>query len=225
MRHLSWLLLLAVIVCVAGCSDETPTGPPIVPEVPVFKPPTSPENLLYNLKMAYQERDVDELAAVLADDFLFFFSEDDLQRFPDPYTRADEQVIHGAMFDPGWVRDLELDFHVGELTVDLGKTTAGDTTWAAYLDQVELYLYGANPQHPNEDPQGWRLQDGISRFWFKKTQGVDPGTGDPIWEITEWREIDNKDGGLRSPTIMAAESSTWGEIKSLFHTSTAGDGT
>ena len=126
-----------------------------------FLPNTSPENLLLNLEKAYDERILVAYDSLMATDFLFYFSEEDQQQFPESYDWQDEHAAHSRMFDPAWVQDLQLSFNIGELTLDEERTTVNDTVWTATVDQVDLYIYGKSPQHPNDPPQGWRMEDGI----------------------------------------------------------------
>lgn len=188
------LSLLGILLFITGCPFSTEGGGPDPidpPEVEDFKPRTSPENLLHNLKQAYEFRNIIQYDSLIAENFLFYFSEDDQQSFPDPYDWQAEHDSHERMFDPEWVQDLELEFHVGAVEIDTLRTSEGDTLWVTTVDQVELYLFGSNPQHPNDDPQGWRLQDGIQKYWFQKQTWTDASTGANIWKIIEWREIDN----------------------------------
>lgn len=185
------LSLIGILLGVTGCPFSTKSDPPdIPPEVTDFLPRTSPANLLHNLKEAYKARNIIQYDSLIAKNFLFYFSTPDQQEFPYPYDWQAEHDSHERMFDPEWVQDLTLEFHVGEIVIDTLNTSPGDTLWWTTLDQVNLYLYGSSPQHPNEDPQGWRLEDGIQEFWFQKQSWTHAATGDNIWKIIEWREID-----------------------------------
>ena len=72
------------VLGLSGCpftpdqDDDNHKPPPVQ-----FRPRTSPENLLENLKAAYQERNVDEYDSLLADDFDFIFC---------PYDQAQPNI-------------------------------------------------------------------------------------------------------------------------------------
>lgn len=192
-RLLALGLVLAMAGALTGCpfstdpNDDNGGGG----TDPVFQPRTSVTNLLENLKTAYSERVPAEYESLLARDYIFVFSDLD-QNDPDvpsdDLTREDEVRIHESMFDATLVQNLTLDFSydIGSLEVDEVYTTENDTIWTLYLTNVDLYLYGGTPQHPNE-PEGYELQNGVEQLWFRKNSWTH-SNGDPIWTIMRWKE-------------------------------------
>ena len=188
--------------------------------VPPGGPPTylsrgAPENLLENLKIAYEKRDAPAFWAQLAEDYEFIFSDID-QQDPDvpadPLDRSTEVGVHERMFDGDLVSilNLEFEFAPAALEADLGLSTPTDTLWTLLVTNVDLLLYGATPQHPNE-PEALELEDGVAQFWFRKSDQLDPYSGELAWEIVRCKEH-NFGGGGGKPT----NGDTWGSIKALF---------
>ena len=192
-RLLALGLVLVMTGILTGCpfSTDPGGGGGGGGETPVFSPRTSVTNLLENLKTAYSERVPAEYESLLALDFSFVFSDLD-QADPDvpseDLTREDEVRIHESMFDATLVQSLTLDFtyDIGSLEVDEVFTTENDTIWTLYLTNVNLYLYGGTPQHPNE-PEGYELTNGVEQLWFREN-GWTHSNGDPIWTIVRWKE-------------------------------------
>ncbi|MFC1572800.1 PKD domain-containing protein [Candidatus Eisenbacteria bacterium] len=175
---------------------------------------TTPQNLLINLKLAYDERNVSEYDSLLPPDFKFILAPDD-QHLGEEFDRQDEISLHTNMFEADMVQELELDFQLGSLTLDEDRTTESDSLWTITITNVDLYLFGVTPQMP-DTPQGYEMQDGMERFWFRKS-GWSYLDGNPIWKIAEWEELyfpTNSLARLRGP--LPVEYDTWGSIKGMF---------
>jgi len=90
------IALLCAVSCAAilvgGCSTAGP-GPDI-PAGPEFRDRTSPENVVYNMELAYEEMDLEEYLDCLSEDFEFFPTEDDVndpnQGIPPVWWKTDE---------------------------------------------------------------------------------------------------------------------------------------
>ncbi|MCK4511776.1 hypothetical protein KAW64_08560, partial [bacterium] len=76
------ITLLCAVSCAAilvgGCST-TGTGPDI-PAGPEFRDRTSPQNVVYNMELAYVEMDLEEYLDCLSEDFEFYPTESDVQQ-------------------------------------------------------------------------------------------------------------------------------------------------
>ncbi len=179
-----------------------------------FRQRTSPQNLLYNLRKAYELRDVAEFDSLLDRDFVFFFSEED-QDLGERLERSQEIPIHEGMFGPDYIQDLTLSYHVDDITLDEEKTTPEDSVWMATLSNVDLYLFGTTPQFPNEDPRVYEMENGRERFWLHRTSWTDAYMGEPIWTIVEWLEVP---GWHRPGALPASDATTWGAVKAIFLT-------
>jgi hypothetical protein len=193
MKAFSRILLLGLsiwmVVSLAGCPFSTKNEPDNGGDPPlIFLPRTSPQNLMKNLKAAYEQRDITEFDSLLDPVFTFFFSEED-QNIGERLNRDEEIGIHRGMFDSDMVQDLNLSFDMGAVTLDEERTTVDDSLYVMTLTNVDLYLYGKTPQFPLEDPRGYEMENGQERFWFHKRDYTHPVTKEPIWTIVEWLEL------------------------------------
>jgi hypothetical protein len=166
MKAFSRILLLGLsiwmVVSLAGCPFSTKNEPDNGGDPPlIFLPRTSPQNLMKNLKAAYEQRDITEFDSLLDPVFTFFFSEED-QNIGERLNRDEEIGI---------------------------RTTVDDSLYVMTLTNVDLYLYGKTPQFPLEDPRGYEMENGQERFWFHKRDYTHPVTKEPIWTIVEWLEL------------------------------------
>ncbi len=187
-------LTLVMTAGLTGCpfmpdKDKDPVDP-----IPDFRPRTSPENLLYNLKQAYKLRNVAEYESLLAlrePAFTFVLSQDDQQDpgMPDQWGRQVEIDIHRNMFDADIVQTLTLDF------VPLGQEwDPTDNMWSIMINNVNLRLYGTIPGQEGEGAKELKVEASTSKFWFREEPWTAPGTSDNIWTIVKWE--DNPQGAL-----------------------------
>lgn len=82
------LLLVAVTLTGAGCSDDDP----VVPLPPVG--PWSPEQLMADFRSVYEDRDIDGFRKVIHPDFLIFLSQSTVDEFalPREFFDFDEEA-------------------------------------------------------------------------------------------------------------------------------------
>jgi hypothetical protein len=176
-----WVGLLAILG-VVGCPFMPDNGGKDKPD-PKFLLRITPENLLANLKMAYHERETAEYESLLAKDFTFVLSPEDAGQpgMPSQWGRNTEIGIHQRMFDADLVQTLSLDFVIGDRIFD-----ETDQLWTITITNVELSLYGMTTEHPT--PKLYRVQNGVSKFWFRQESWTVPGTSDRIWSIVKWED-------------------------------------
>jgi len=200
---------VCVVAAVAGCGhDHRVITDEELPPPPISLPRTSPANLLHNLKLAYERRNLAEYDSLLAEDFIFILSEEDQQKpdMPDLWRHDTEVQIHTRMFDTEYVQVLTLAYEIGDSTWD-----AEEGKYAVVIQRVNLYLYGSTPGHPT-DVKEYRISDSRSRFWFRRNGWLWPGTQDSVWTIVMWQ-----DNPVRSREASAASSpATWGMLKAIY---------
>ncbi|MCK4305499.1 MAG: hypothetical protein KAY24_14780 [Candidatus Eisenbacteria sp.] len=190
-------LCVFVLAGLVGCpfsTDTRKTDPE--PFKPTFLPRTSPKNLLENLKVAYDERDITEYDSLLAGDFTFILSPDD-QNIAECFDRQQEIGVHENMFDGELVQTLRLTFDrvmESNIVFDEVKSTLEDPWYTTVIMNVDLFLFGVTPSHPDEPAQGYEMDNGQEQFWFRKNGWTDT-EGDSIWTIVEWQEISVGGGG------------------------------
>jgi len=184
-RGLGLLATLTLVGCPFSPSQDDGGPPP----PPPFLLRTTSQNLLYNLKQAYKLRNAAEYESLLARDFTFVLSAEDAAKpdMPDQWGRDPEIQIHQRMFDADMVQQLTLEFVVEDLVWD-----PTDNMYTTIISNVNLYLYGSTPSHPN-DPKEYRVANSRAKFWFRKNGWTAPGNPDSIWTVVKWE--DNPVGG------------------------------
>lgn len=193
------LILAALALSTTGClfspdkgdSDDNP------PPVSNYKPQTSPQNVLDNLREAYEQRELPAYERLFDPvEFKFVFDPIDLDGSPDlpPFWGwADERRVHERMFESEDVLDIRLSFVKG--TVQNAEESDGqeiDLTWKKmYITGVELEVETRNPDDPTDNII-YKVSGDRALYFFKEypEELVDDGNGGqrPIWRITEWRD-------------------------------------
>ena len=148
----SILILLSIIViaglttsCIFDPKEQKEPGDP--PDPVVYKDLTEKDDVLYNLQLAYNERDFVEYQKLLDDNFIFIFSDTDFSsgKTPEQWNRADEVRVNKKIFDPALPGDnlvisleLSLDYAKENWTELPEKPDHPDESW--YTKTVVYYL-------------------------------------------------------------------------------------
>jgi hypothetical protein len=98
-------LLLGIFLCGihTGCGDDN-NGAGFKP-APVVLPPSSPDNVMNNLVVCYNNRDIGQLADIFHEDFAFRFTEHDMLQYAELFPvggvwgKSEELQTTGFMFD------------------------------------------------------------------------------------------------------------------------------
>jgi hypothetical protein len=214
MARRSLIPILCVIAATLtwSCEADRVTPPPPADTSVKYKNLQQKDNVLYNLELAYNERNTAEFEKLLDGDFVFVFSQADYSGGEVGHRlwgEASEVDANRKLLDP----NLEGDKRV--LSIDLSLDYAEDA-WVA--------------EAPNEDHPGqtwytkaveYNLVTKTADDWEHRALGQtariairqDDSTGQ--WRIVEWR--DGAGGGTAlSPAGGAVESTTWGRIKWLY---------
>ena len=187
--------------------DQVYSSPICASATTPFLPRTSPENLLRNLKLAYEKRNVAEYESLLAVDFTFVLSVEDAGQpgMPSQWGRNTEIAVHWHMLDTDLVTYLALDFVVGgRVFDDIAQL------WTVTITHVDLELTGMTPDHPIS--KSYSVRNGTSKFWFRQNDWTAPGTSDRTWSIVKWEDSPLYSRGAPG----AAEPANWGTVKSVY---------
>lgn len=218
------LIGLFVAVLLAGCSDSQVVtcsscgGPP-------YRSLADRDDVLFNLELAYNESNLDEFTRLLDDNFVFHFSDSDVQNGNVPVAQwngpdelaATDNLFNGGNLPPGLPPASKID-----LTLYF---TDGDDDWQAVAPPDPQ-------QYPNET---WYVQRigyslTVSAGFNTYTTGnpfvteftirpVDDN-GTTVWRIVSWTDASDVPLLRREQTDAAArafiDGTTWGAVKELF---------
>jgi len=196
--------LVAVLRAAPGCSDDDErsrsTGPP---RPPAYRAPTSAENVLANLELAYRAKHIDGYDAVTHGDFVFEASPDD----PDvAFETLDAAGDHAST--------VNMFASVISVAIDLGELATGPSTDDAYPDSLGYLEVDAEHVYISIETR----IDG--ELWTLKVEGdparfivaPDSASTPVMYALIHQYDLDRS--GWR-PDRVTAETS-WGSLKSLF---------
>ena len=214
------IALLCAVSCAAvlvgGCS--TPSSAPDIPADPEFRDRESPENVLYNLELAYEEMDLDEYLDCLSEDFEFFPCQDDVNNpdleIPPTWYKTDEATLHENMFaDSSDVESISLTLTIVSIECDYGIPADPLDDTCVYIMDVDLRVNlvtgdGFLATAPSE----FRMRIDIDQ------PNPVPDPDDVLWwEIYHWFDLGDRGGGRgdaqHDPNVERVSLS---ELKSLF---------
>jgi hypothetical protein len=211
------LLMIAGCVIAAGffaaCGDDL-TSPPR-PEPIVFKDLTSRDDVLFNLELAYNERNIAEYAKLLDEHFVFYFGEWDYRNGTVPFEQweraaeveSNTKILSQSNPDPNRIISihLELDYSSGGWIEEPPGGRHLDETWYVKTAVYRLVIKTADQ---------WEYQ-ALGLMAQFKVRWAETDNGD-FWRIVEWRD------DVRSTAVSRVAGDldprpTWGAAKSGFH--------
>ncbi|MFH1690047.1 MAG: hypothetical protein ABIE42_07385 [Candidatus Eisenbacteria bacterium] len=213
MRRLTAHLLTATAVAatlsallLAGCTGSA--GPEFAPQQDVhYFARTTPDSVVANLRLAYENQHVDNYLDCLAEDFTFYPSARTLEEnewIPSSWGKTEEHQIHRSMFGPcGFVRSVVLALLQEGEPVKIPGPQPEDPVTYEYTFGVDLRVNCPDSiQYVATAPVLFVLQ-------------IDPdelsATGEPLWEILMWFDMDD-DNHCGRPVMPTS----WGELKAMF---------
>jgi hypothetical protein len=223
LRRLIFVIACAVLLPIGSCSDDD-VGPPLEPrEVYKSLDTDSPrDNVLFNLQTAYNDRNINRYDELLDDDFVFYFSDEDvLNGFPHYWSRAAEINANKNMFDPNYsnpnqqpVQDLDL----------ILTYPGGDDQWTPF-DAPDQVKYPGETWYTKTVTYNLTLTLPGDFQYISHNKQADftlrAATKDSkqYWKIVVWRD-DTGTGfaGLDRAewSASASQPATWGQIKAVF---------
>ena len=210
------IALLCVVSCAAvlvgGCST-TSSGPDI-PAGPEFRDRTSPENVLYNLELGYEEMNLEEYLDCFSEDFEFFPCEDDVQNpdldLPPVWYKTDEATIHENMFaDSSDVESISLTLTIVSIDYDYGIPDDPLDNTCVCVVEVDLRVnLITGTTFLATAPSEFRMRIDIDQ------PNPIPDPDDVLWwEIYYWFDLAERGGSREDPNVERVSLS---ELKSLF---------
>jgi len=206
-------VLLAAIAA-AGCADKVTDSRGRMS----YLPRTSPENVAHDLVAAYQNRDPEAYADLLAPEFRFYFqpsaAPQDLGR---PYWVHDEDSTHtDILFRTPQVNSIWITLTYGPAFVppELDMGAAG---WMKIHAEAHLEV---------DDVNGvtYVVDGDFQDFYFRKGLLQNAGEDTASWYLVEWHDIESPGGnGAGAPTAgpagvepAAVRKTSWGSIKAQY---------
>lgn len=205
MRVRFCVALLVLGGLVLGCSDDKKKTED--PEPDPFMKQTSIANCLFNLKLAYTQRNVAKFSNLLDEQYMYVFDPRDVgPRIPESWVRADEIVSATNLLDSlqnadGYIcQSISLNFLPGSDVV-----SEIESSWRkVILTQITLLV---DTRHKdNGDPLRYQVIGDQADIHFIQTAETDPSSGLKVWKIVYWVD---KPIGAKART----EPTTWGQIK------------
>ena len=209
MKRLGLVALVSAALLAAGCTSSSgPELPGDTDDDPRhYHLRTHPDSVFLNLELAYEHENAEEYLKCLADSFVFYLSDDALiedPSLPPSWDRNLEQTIHENMFAPeGTVEEIAL-YLMQTSAVDVpGPEPCDPHTWE-YTFGVQLQVH---------QPDSIALVATAPSFFVLQVDpdGVGP-SGEDLWEIVRWHDLNDRRDRGNSPVIPM----TWGSIKARF---------
>lgn len=167
---------------------------------------TSPDSVMANLRLAYENRDLDPYMECLAADFVFYPSPGTLEELPwlpDSWGRDDEWYVHHDMFRDVYVMEIALELFQNGEPVELPGPDPGDPVMYEYTFGVDLRV---------NCPDSLQYVATAPSIFLLAVDPDDTGPGGvPLWEILHWYDLDDNTACGR-PVLPT----TWGELKAMY---------
>jgi hypothetical protein len=191
----------ALALLALSCGDEEG----VTPQEPDRLAPTSPANVLKNVELAFNNRDVDLLKAMLSLNFIFYFDPDDVGQNPPgkPYIIPESwsytvfwQAVYN-MFTKA--HSISLSMPTGEV----GTPGENETTYRADKISVSLLVMV-------DELNGYIADNGHCNYEFESYTSE---AGKKCWRLTKWWD---RTSGAPADVRLGAAPTSLGKILSLF---------
>jgi len=165
----------AVALLAFACGEEEGVTPPPGPD---RLEPTSPANVLKNVELAFNNRDVDLLKAMLSTTFVFYFDPDDVGQYaPGSRYEIPESWSYAEFYTA--VNNLYTDAYSIKLTIPTGNVgTPGENETKYRAENVSINLLVMV-----DELNGYIADQGFCNFAFESYTSE---AGKKCWRLTGW---------------------------------------
>jgi hypothetical protein len=184
-QRVSAFLPLAAFLLAGLCGCPfSPKNNPIPPPPPITKylEQSSAENVLANLRTAYEDREYLEYEKLFSRDYIFVFNPEDVGDEDNPtpaqWPREDEMDSARNLFADDRVELITLDWSPGALET---HETYG---WKVRVDEVNLNV---NTRNENGDLWIYQVRGSYQIFYFREEDATLP-SGRKKWTCTLWED-------------------------------------
>ena len=193
-------LVAALALLALSCGDEEG----VTPVEPDRIAPTSPVNVLKNVELAFNNRDVDLLKAMLSTTFVFYFDPDDVGQnppgseyeIPESWNRTEFSRAVSNMFKKAYRISLSIE------TENVGEPPPEATIYNAEKVNVELLVMV-------DELNGYHAY-GLCTFEFERYLAEG---GSKYWRLTKWRDR----GRYHDEGLAAVTPSTIGKALAVYY--------
>ena len=176
-------------------------------------PQYSEDNVLYNFKIAYRRKQVDEYTKLLATDFRFYLDPVTAKQVGAEYwTRTQDSLATERLFSSPQITKVVIELQWPTHSATNAGLPPPRDTWTK-LFVTDVYL-DADYAPAGQDTTTFRVANQTQRFFFRRGRTSPPsGPADTLVYLVEWRDQGVAGGGANARTLVAP--STWSLIKSL----------
>jgi hypothetical protein len=165
---------VAIAVLALACGEEEG----VTPRAPDRLEPTSPVNVLKNVEISFNQRNIGLLKAMLSDDFVFYFDPRDVGNsppgseyvIPESWSYAEFWPVAGNMFRQAYSINLSIS------TSRVGSPGENETTYKAENITISLLVMIS-------ELNGFIADGGYCNFAFEKYTTKE---GKKYWRLTKW---------------------------------------
>jgi hypothetical protein len=168
------LPLAALTVILSGTACEEEVEPP--PPPPDRLAPTSPVNVLKNVELAFNDRDINLFKDMLSENFIFYFDPDELGRRPGGKRRIPESYSYteivrrvNDLFETAYSISMSID------TRNVRDPGPAETTFRADNIKVTLIV-------KETELKGFTYE----RYGHVEFEKYRADAGENYWRITKW---------------------------------------
>lgn len=200
--------LATLFVLLTGCATNNVSPGP--QQGPGYDLRTTPENVLENIELAYEEMDPEGYLDTMSEDFIFYPSDRDVQdpdmQIPPEWYKTDETTMHENMFDES-SDVVSVSLTLTTITATFDEGNPGDSSDDLWIYEMAVDL------RVNVMGGLTYLATTPSEFHMRVDQDQTGPGGMALWEVFKWYDLDE-----RGPEGDGSryEDSSWGGIKSLY---------
>jgi hypothetical protein len=173
-----------------------------------YRPQSSIENVLYNLRESYIRRDLEAYRVLFAPDFVFRFNPFDVYNpgFPVPSSWGISEECRAAdsLFASKQVTNIAISWSFPDAAVD----SAATGTWILQATGVDVLVVTTCEDGTHFS---YLAEDGREMFHLRTYPQERASDGNSLWRITRWTDEDPL-----WPARAGSATKTWGLIKYAF---------
>jgi hypothetical protein len=195
-----------------ACADDSTTAP--APGPPKIQDPQDPIDVLYNVQLSYNQRNIAQYDKLLDTDFVFYPSAKDVVAgLPDHWGRAEDVLYTSRMFDKGYTGayrmksiTFDVDFENGVQWVAIVPDAHPKETWYATTGYYTFDIV--------IDPDTHYLTERGSRAEFVVRDTSADAT--PSYRLVELHDLGPPVTPPPSVETASVGSATLGSVKALY---------